>query len=141
MPSLFLYYLAALGAAPLFVVVMNLYLTGTFFVLPRLTDPKMLLVTILIYPIIEEVLFRGIIQEYIASKFSKQFFMISFANFSTSLLFALLHIIYHPVYMLFVFFPSLVYGYFKEQYKTLLAPITLHTFYNLCGYFIFNPVR
>ena len=53
----------------------------------------------------------------------------------TSLLFTALHFINHaPLWAAAVFFPSLVFGFFKDRTGKLAAPIILHVFYN-SGYF------
>ena len=89
--------------------------------------------------IIEELAFRGVIQEYIATK-TKQYpniFYFSLANILTSILFVLMHFVHHlPVWALLVFVPSLVFGYFKEQYNHIVPSIVLHMFYNVCSIFI-----
>ena len=57
------------------------------------------------------------------------------ANLLTSLLFTALHFINHaPLWAAAVFFPSLVFGFFKDRTGKLAAPIILHVFYN-SGYF------
>lgn len=87
----------------------------------------------------EELAFRGVIQEYIASK-TKQyplFFHLSVANVVTSVLFVLMHFVHHtPLWAMLVFIPSLVFGYFKEQYGHVGASIFLHMFYNACSLFL-----
>lgn len=93
---------------------------------------------VLLYPIIEEWVFRGSLQPAIASKFPSQIacLPISVANLVTSLLFAGLHFLSHPpIWAVLVFFPSLIFGWAIERYKTLAAPILLHIFYN-AGYFL-----
>ncbi len=39
-----------------------------------------------------------------------------------------------PLWAALVFFPSLVFGFFKDRTKHLVAPVILHVFYN-AGYF------
>jgi membrane protease YdiL (CAAX protease family) len=88
---------------------------------------------------VEELAFRGVIQEFIASK-TKQypsFFYLSVANIVTSLLFVAMHFVHHtPLWAVLVFIPSLVFGYFKEQYGHIGASIFLHMFYNACSLFL-----
>ena len=88
---------------------------------------------VFLYPVVEELTFRGVIQEYIAKKTVCQnlFLHLSVANLLTSLLFVLMHFVHHkPVWALMVFFPSLLFGYFKERFKMVIPSIILHMFYN-----------
>ena len=131
---------AAILAAPLFVLLYNSIfqqqLIDTEHLFP---DAKHLLFLIIFYPVVEELAFRGVIQEYIASK-TKQypaFFHLSVANIVTSVLFVAMHFVHHtPLWALLVFVPSLVFGYFKEQYGHIGASIFLHMFYNACSLFL-----
>jgi membrane protease YdiL (CAAX protease family) len=90
-----------------------------------------------ISPVLEEVLFRGAMQEYFAQRFvSKLSGPISLANLLTSIVFTALHgVVWSSFWSLLVFFPSLVYGYFKDKTGGLAAPIGLHTYYN-AGFFL-----
>jgi len=133
-------YGAALLAAPIFCL---LYVeifpnkTNDFFWL--LSDGKSFFLLIFLYPLIEELAFRGTIQEYLYSKTKQQrlFLGLSLANVLTSILFVLMHFVHHePVWAILIFFPSLLFGYFKEIYNQITPSIVLHMFYNLC-YFSF----
>lgn len=90
----------------------------------------------LLYPVLEEMIFRGLLQEWLAERFgSRAWHGLSLANTVTSLVFASLHFIYHPpLFAASVFFPSLVFGYFRERHHGLAAPMLLHVWYN-AGYF------
>ncbi len=91
----------------------------------------------LLLPVLEEIVFRGFIQEQLSKVFdNRRLGMLSYANIATSVIFCALHFFYHhPVWAALVFIPSLIFGYCKDQYKTLIAPIILHVFYN-AGYFL-----
>ena len=90
----------------------------------------------LLYPIAEEILFRGLIQPLLVKRLPAENRVISKANIITSLLFSSAHLINHsPLWALATFVPSLVYGYTLERYKSLHAPIMLHCSYN-AGYFL-----
>ena len=97
-----------------------------------LAAPLLYLLPALMYPVLEEVVFRGLIQELVHEHISRKLLgPLSVANLLTSVLFTGLHFIYHPpVWALLVFFPSLVFGFFKERHRGLTAPIVLHIFYN-----------
>ena len=101
-----------------------------------LIQPWQFLIPVLIYPFLEEIAFRGLIQELVRDFISRRFLgPLSIANLLTSLAFTGLHFITHPpLWAALVFFPSLVFGLFKDRTRRLLAPIILHVFYN-AGYF------
>ncbi|PSW16527.1 JDVT-CTERM system CAAX-type protease [Photobacterium rosenbergii] len=89
---------------------------------------------LLIYPVLEEVAFRGTIQEELLklSGLNEVHYGVSKANFITSVLFAGFHIIYQPAWLVsLILLPSLVLGFFKERYATILVPIGLHILFNL----------
>jgi len=93
------------------------------------------LIFALLYPIAEEIFFRGVIQPLVGEKLPSNNRTISTANIITSLLFSAAHLINHsPLWALATFIPSLIYGYTMERYKTLYGPIVLHCCYN-AGYF------
>jgi membrane protease YdiL (CAAX protease family) len=95
-----------------------------------------LLQVVLIYPVIEEIIFRGILQPWIAQRWKQTLFKLSVANLITSGIFALLHLAEHSaLWALATFIPSLIFGYSLERYNRLLAPIILHGTYN-GGYFL-----
>jgi len=100
-----------------------------------LVRPWQFLLPVLLYPVIEEIVFRGLIQELVRDYISRlSLGPVTMANLLTSLLFAGLHFIYHaPLWAALVFFPSLVFGFFKDRTDRLVAPIILHVFYN-AGY-------
>ena len=96
-------------------------------------DFKSLFLLIGLYPIIEEITFRGVIQGWFLryQLFKKSFFGLTIANIVTSLLFSLIHIVYHKlVWAMLIFFPSLVFGYFRDRSKDIKLSIILHIFYN-----------
>jgi len=95
----------------------------------------------LISPILEEIIFRGMFQGRLIT-FDwgrKELFGVSGANVLVSMLFASLHVFhYMPLMAFFVFFPSLIFGYFRDRYHGALTPsILLHCFYNT-GHFLFG---
>lgn len=101
-----------------------------------LNDPIVFVISALLYPVLEEIVFRGLIQESL-NRFltSKRVGPITLANLATSLLFTALHFFYHaPLWAAAVFVPSLLLGYFKDKYQSLGPPIMLHVYFN-CGYY------
>jgi membrane protease YdiL (CAAX protease family) len=108
-------------------------------------DRLVLLNLLLLYPLVEELLFRGVIQEVLLKRsgLAIRNLGISYANCITSILFVGLHFIHHPpVWAIAVFIPSLVLGYMRERYISLLVPISLHMLFNaiflLAGILSFN---
>ena len=136
MRSLHVQYGAALVAAPVFcfgyLLVLKEKPVDVFWLF---FDMKSLFFLVFFYPVVEELVFRGIIQEYLHEK-TKQlpsFFIFSIANILTSVLFVLMHMIHHaPFFALLTFVPSLLFGYFKDRYNHIVCSIFLHMFYNLC---------
>jgi len=96
-----------------------------------LQNPWVFLLPVLIYPVLEEIVFRGLIQDWIAGKTSKAFGILTLANLITSVLFAASHLIYQtPLWAALIFFPSLIFGWFRERHDTLGSPILIHVWYN-----------
>ncbi|MEE9493886.1 MAG: JDVT-CTERM system glutamic-type intramembrane protease [Gammaproteobacteria bacterium] len=102
-----------------------------------LSKPLEFLLPVLIYPILEEIVFRGLLQGEINNHLRNcQIGILSCANLLTSVIFTALHFIHHPpLWAIAVFIPSLIFGYFKDRTGHLGAPIALHVFYN-GGYFL-----
>jgi len=102
---------------------------------------------IFIFPILEEIVFRGLIQESLQQLFANNhirtllIWPISSANVLTSLLFSSSHLWAHSIlWALATLIPSLIFGYFKDKYQSLQPSIMLHIFYNLGFYLIFMAV-
>ena len=94
--------------------------------------PLQYLLPVVVYPLLEEIVFRGLVQELVHEYISAQSLgPLSVANLLTSLLFTGMHFLYHaPLWAALVFLPSLVFGFFKDRTGKLAAPIVLHGFYN-----------
>ena len=100
-------------------------------------QPVAFLTAVLAYPLLEEIVFRGGMQTFLLNRpFGRaRRCGISAANALTSALFSLLHLAAHAaLWAAAAFFPSLVFGYFRERYASVLPAILLHVFYN-AGYF------
>ena len=99
---------------------------------------EMFLKIALLSPLLEEIVFRGGLQTFLLERefFRKRKFGIGVANVSaanivTSLAFAAAHLIYQtPLWASLVFIPSLVFGWARERYDSVIPPILLHAFYN-----------
>ena len=103
----------------------------------------LLLSLILWQPLLEELLFRGVIQGQIRLHVwgREKRWGLTHANLLTSLLFVLVHFFYHPpLWAISVFFPSLVFGHFRDKYGSIYAALVLHVYYN-AGYFLFGLLK
>ncbi len=111
-----------------------------------LTDPaflNVLLFAVLIYPLLEEIVFRGALQGFLIDRlFGKRLPRwlggLSLANLITSLVFAAMHLFNQsPLWAALIFLPSLVFGWAREATGGLVAPVLLHMFYNAGFYLLF----
>ena len=99
-------------------------------------DLPALWMLVLLYPLLEEIIFRGILQPFLSRFVRTSWSILSLANIITSTLFVSLHFISHPpLWALATFFPSVIFGYIQERTNNLLAPIILHCSYN-AAYFV-----
>ncbi len=90
---------------------------------------------VLLQPLLEELIFRGGLQGWLAASpwARRRFAGLSTANYLTTMLFALAHLVHHaPLWAAAVVAPSLVYGYFRDRYGRVLPAVVLHAFYNGC---------
>jgi hypothetical protein len=93
---------------------------------------------VLLQPLVEELLFRGLLQGWLAAKpwGRRQFGGFTLANLLTALLFTALHFVAHaPLWAAGVLLPALLFGYFRDRHNSVLPAIALHVFYN-AGYFL-----
>jgi len=138
-PAVFVskFFLAAVLTGPLCWV-----LIGQFKILPisySITSLSLqqLLMIGLIYPVIEELTFRGAIQSLLRrmSFGRRRFLVLSTANIITSIIFTLSHILIQPtLWAILVFIPSLIFGELRDRHGSTMPSIVLHCFYNT-GYF------
>jgi uncharacterized protein len=99
------------------------------------------LIPVMLYPVLEEIAFRGLLQEtFLAQSWGKPiWFHLSVANLLTSALFVAAHFFYHPpLWALSVIVPSLVFGFFRDKYHSVIPAILLHVFYNLGFIWLFG---
>ncbi len=109
-----------------------------------LRSPGLFLLLVMLYPVLEEIAFRGFIQGELIRRamLRQQYIGITRANILTSGLFAAAHLLTHPPAMaVMVFLPSLMFGYFRDRFDGWLLPsILLHIYYNLGYFLIFKPL-
>lgn len=104
-------------------------------------DPLILLSLVLVQPLLEELIFRGVVQGHLLQTDwgRSRLGIFTSANLLTALLFTGLHALSHtPAWALAVFPPALLFGYFRERSGCIYAPFMLHALYNL-GYFLLWP--
>ena len=103
------------------------------FAVERDSIARIIILSVIWYPLLEEILFRGIIQGYLFNKpwGRGTVASLSVANWLTSLLFASVHLWYQPVtWAILVIVPSLAYGFFRDRFASIYPSILLHSFYN-----------
>jgi len=100
---------------------------------PVTTGWAMLASLLLWQPLTEELLFRGLLQGFLArtGPGSRTKTGISLANVMTSCVFVLFHFVHHaPAWALAVFVPSLLFGYFRDRSGSIWPPLLLHISFN-----------
>ncbi|MBF0370396.1 MAG: JDVT-CTERM system CAAX-type protease [Magnetococcales bacterium] len=110
-----------------------------------LIHPGIFLGQALLYPVLEELVFRGMMQGGLKRIKRLQTPLLATlltpANLLTSIAFSMAHLyLRDPWTGLMVFFPSLLFGHFRDRYNHLAPSIGLHILFN-AGYFwlFFNP--
>ena len=109
-----------------------------------LIAPAQFLLLVVVYPVLEELVFRGALQGWLRSQSRglTEWGHITIANAITSVVFALAHLVINPGYLsIAVFIPSLIFGYFRDRYDQLHASIVLHVFYNAGYIWIFANIQ
>ena len=103
--------------------------------------PGKFLLLAAIFPVLEEFVFRGWLQETFSriTKGAMFVYALSVSNILTSVIFGFSHMFFHSAFWsCFVAVPSLIFGYFKERHNNLFPCIILHIFYNSGYYLLFN---
>lgn len=121
----------ALLAAPPVLAVLSWTAPSLFAGSPPATGAVLML--LLWQPVIEELLFRGIIQGAMEKTAAgrRSVAGLTAANLAASLLFAAAHLVNQtPAWAVLVFFPSLLFGYFRTRHAGIAAPVLLHAAYN-----------
>ena len=106
-------------------------------------DWPLFLTLCIVVPVLEELVFRGLIQGHLRQfdPGQKAILGISAANLLTSLLFVLLHGLTRDGYSaLLVFLPSLYLGLVRDRTSSIAMCILIHGLWNLGWYiFVFMP--
>lgn len=136
------HFIVALMAAPAVWAPLFLVVQPTPDLAWPLRAPGRFLLLVLVYPVLEEIVFRGALQGALRARphARRTVFGLTLANFYTSLIFTGVHFFSQPpLWALSVMIPSLVFGYFRDRHDALAAPIALHVFYNLGFFWAFRP--
>lgn len=92
-----------------------------------------LLSLVLWAPVVEELAFRGVVQGYLSTGIwgRRTIVGLSVANIVAAVLFTAWHLVYRTdLTAWLVFFPALVFGYFRDRYGSLVPCVILHAAYN-----------
>lgn len=102
-----------------------------------------LALVILAYPLVEEMIFRGMIQPAIDRRISVRALPgISAANWLTSMAFGAAHLISHsPGHAFATILPSLVFGFFRDRHLSIVPGVLLHIWYNAGWFLLLAPHR
>lgn len=120
----------ALGAGPLCWLALAL---GGVPRPPGTPSASLLIGAIVLYPVLEEIVFRGGLQSALLSRsaFARKVAGLSRANVVTSLVFAAAHLWSQPlVWAAAVIPPSLVFGHLRDRFDHVLPGMLVHAFYN-----------
>ena len=93
---------------------------------------------LVVQPCLEEVVFRGLLQERLSRwrRMRTTWRGFTAANGVTALLFTAGHFVNHPpLWAAGVIIPALVFGFFRDRYASIWPGMLLHMFYN-GGYFV-----
>lgn len=94
---------------------------------------------LMLSPVLEEIVFRGLIQDYLLSKTSNVTVSIIVVN----LLFMVFHCHINPnyIYLLAIFGCGIMFSILKFKLLRLRYPILYHVYYNLCFYLYCTKFR
>ncbi|BCO28698.1 hypothetical protein MIZ03_3608 [Rhodoferax lithotrophicus] len=123
----------ALGAAPFFWLLWLWFHAPAPDLLWPFVEPVRFLMPALIYPVLEEMTFRGLLQPALLQRpwGSVCHWRLSTANLVCTVLFAISHLVWHSgLQALAVIVPSLIFGYFRDRYGRIAPSVVLHVFYN-----------
>jgi hypothetical protein len=102
------------------------------------SDPVRFVALAVAWPLVEEALFRGVLQPALARSRGGacEAWGVTTANAATSVLAVAAHLVTHaPAWAAAAFAPSLVFGYFRDRYDSIAPGAALHVFYS-CGWLL-----
>ena len=100
---------------------------------PDSATPMMLVSLLLWQPLIEELLFRGVLQGALLRSITgaRKVAGLSIANIVTSLAFVAIHFAQHPwLWAIGVIVPSLLFGHYRERAGSVAPSILMHVIFN-----------
>ncbi|WLD58074.1 JDVT-CTERM system glutamic-type intramembrane protease [Salinispirillum sp. LH 10-3-1] len=102
------------------------------------SDWRHVLLLVLIFPVLEELCFRGWIQPTLSEWLPHRWGPLTLASLLTSVLFAAAHTVHLPLAAaVLVFFPSLVFGGLRDRHHRVLGATLVHSAYNAVFVLIF----
>jgi membrane protease YdiL (CAAX protease family) len=93
-----------------------------------------LMVLGLLFPLLEELAFRGLVQGYLLQlpRLATRVFGFTGANAVTSLLFAAAHLFHQsPLIAALILLPSLIFGELRDRFASTRPAMFMHVYYNL----------
>ncbi len=89
-----------------------------------------IIILLAISPVLEELTFRGLLQDLVLNKTKNTVLTVIFVNIA----FGFLHLNVNKsiVYLFSVFICGIIFSVSKIYYKRIVYPILLHVYYNLC---------
>lgn len=109
------------------------WVLGSRSVQPDSATPMLLLSLVLWQPLVEELLFRGVLQGVMLRSITgaRRVAGLSVANIVTSLAFVAIHFAQHPwLWALGVIVPSLLFGHYRERADSVVPCILMHVIFN-----------
>lgn len=106
---------------------------GAMFEPTSTVDLGALFALVIWQPVLEEMLFRGVVQGYLLQSrvAAYRWGPLSAPNLMASGAFAAIHFVAHPpIWALLTFLPSLVFGVFRERSGSIWPAVVLHGCYN-----------
>ena len=103
--------------------------------------PQAGVMLVLLMPLLEELAFRGYLQGVLAASAVRRFsiFHISGQNLVTTAVFSAFHLLSHSVlWSLAVVLPSLVFGFFRDKYQSVIPSAMLHVYFNGLYFYFFS---
>lgn len=132
---------AALVAAPLFWAGLYTLTRPTIDLLWPLNTPAAFVLPALIYPVLEEIVFRGAGQGLAWRTKLANYAIgpLSGPNLLVSAVFTSLHVVLQGGWLAgSVLIPSLIFGYFRDRYNNIAPCIVLHVVYNAGLFLLFK---
>jgi len=117
-----------------------LLLQGASFQLQTALPMRTIALVVVLIPICEEIVFRGLLQHELASynRLRQTVAGLSWDNIISSTLFSVTHALYFGnALVLLLEIPALILGLFYSRQRKLIYPICLHAWYNANGLLVF----